>query len=409
MGTITQLAPHELCNGCMACYNKCPRNAIKIIKDSVDFIYPEIDRHLCNNCGLCNKVCTVYQYNKNLRYDNPIVIAAYSKNAELRKDSSSGGIFSELANYIFDVNGYVAGAIYTKNFEVRHIITNNKEKLPKYRGAKYSQSSVGTLYADIKLLLAKNKIVFICGTPCQIMGLYNYLGKDYENLYTADLICHGVNSPGIFKRYIQTLENKYKSKVKKIKQRDKTYGWHMFSTKVWFGNKKVYISNHFTDKFMKGFLEYHYYMRESCFACKFRKLPRVADLTLADFWGIEQIKPNMDQNLGTSVIMINSKKGEKIFSGIKSKLIYENCTYATVCKGNPALFRSSSKNPNAELFIEDINTKKFKNVWNRYIPDNSLEKRLVLFHKKRISRINIFFANTKSKNNIWKKRKINGK
>ena len=215
----------------------------------------------------------------------------------------------------------------------------------------------------------------ICGSPCQISGLHNFLQKNYENLYTIDFICRGMNSPKIFKGYIKYLEGKYKSKAIKVKFKNKIHGWHNFSTKVDFANGKSYIGGRYEDSFMIGYLQKNAFMRPSCYNCKFKGLPRNADITLADFWGIEKINPKMDQNKGTSMIYINSNKGQKLFDEIKDQLVYEEISSDEVFKENTAMKESVAMTKERNGVFKEIDNLSYKELSNKYFPEPPITKK----------------------------------
>ena len=246
-----------------------------------------------------------------------------SKNHEIRVDSTSGGVLSELAFKMFDQGGYVGGAVYNDDYSVSHVLTNNREKLDEIRSSKYVFSLTDQLFPDVKKALKNGEKVLVCAAPCQISGLYTYLKKDYENLITCDFICKSVNSTKVFQKYIEWLEKKYKSKAKKIKAKDKTSGWHKFSMRVDFENGKSYVADRYNDPFFVGYLQTELFTMDACFTCKFRGFPRIADITLADFWGIENIDNSMDQDLGTSLIMLNSNKGKEYYQSISDSIIFK--------------------------------------------------------------------------------------
>lgn len=374
---MIELVERSMCNGCMACYNACPKSAISIQTDIGGFYYPLINRETCINCGICNKVCTVYHSLQESRYSNPKVYAAYSKSVKTRLESTSGGVFTELANYIFILDGYVSGAIYGKDYLVKHIVSKDRTMLPRLRSSKYIQSNSASIYTKIKERLIQGEKVLICGTPCQIKALYNVLGKEYDNLYTLDFICRGVNSPRVYLKYIHYLEEKYHSKVVAVKFKDKKYGWSHFSTKIRFQNNKIYYGERYDDSFMRGYLEFNYFMRESCTNCMYRAMPRVSDITLADFWGIDKVAAELNQNMGTSVVMVNSLKGQKLFHEIKSTLVWMECSFDDVVSGNSALLRSPILHIRSKEFMRDMDVLEFKQLIEYYIPKKLLVQRVI--------------------------------
>ena len=367
------------CVGCNACTVVCPTQCISMPNDHEGFFYPKVDYATCVSCELCIKVCPVLTPKKNSleRFKDSKVHAAYHTNLETRLDSTSGGIFTALADKIFDEGGYVAGAIYNDDHTVSHIVTNNRSKLSDIRSSKYIQSFTDTLYADIKDLLKKDEKVLVCAAPCQISALYSYLGKDYTNLITCDFICRGVNSPKVFLKYMEMLEKQFGSKAIKIKFKNKTYGWHRFSMKVDFENGKSYCQDRYHDLFFVGYLQSGNFARPACYDCKFKGFPQDSDITLADFWGIEKIDPTMDQDLGTSLVLVNSVKGERIFTCINSTTVSKPFTIEQAAIANPAMNASlkPAKN-NRKEFFSDLNKYSFEKVAKKYFPLPSFRNKL---------------------------------
>lgn len=308
------LADRISCNGCMACVNSCPVNAIDVIEDEYGFLYPQINNKKCIQCKACIKNCSL---NCKFENDYPIYYAGFADDTT-RKNSSSGGIFSLIAENILSSGGYVCGAAFDEKYTVKHIIINAKEDLYKLRTSKYVQSFIGNIYYDIKQLLNNNKKVFFVGTPCQVAGLKNYLNKKYSYLYTADLSCSGVPSDKIFKQYLN--EKIGQKTIKSINFRDKKYGWgYEFNFKCELENNEIFelpfSKNSYLTAFNNGLS-----IRESCYNCKFATLPRVGDITLADFWGIESILPEFNDKKGISLILINNDIGKQIIKNINLNL-----------------------------------------------------------------------------------------
>lgn len=321
---MIEIKDKSLCSGCGGCANVCPVNAIEMKEDKEGFLYPVVIKEKCIRCGLCEKICPI----KNREFFNDPefnvrIFASWNKDEKIRLDSTSGGVFTEIAKYVLDQGGYVCGAVYNQKFMVEHFITNDKTKLNELRSSKYLQSDIGNVFREIKKLLDDNNVVLMCGAPCQIAGLYRFLRKKYDNLITCDFICRGVNSPKIFQGYIKDLEQKYHSKVKSVKFKNKTFGWHNFSTKIEFENNKKYLRGRYLDSYMVGYLQYNAFVRPACYDCKFKGFPRIADITLADFWGIKSIDSSLDNNKGTSMVMVNNKKGEEILSSLNELFLYE--------------------------------------------------------------------------------------
>lgn len=353
------------CTGCMACMNICPRNAIYIYEDSEGFKFPKINQDLCINCGLCKKVCPVI----NKMEENTYNIKAYAcknKNLENRLKSSSGGIFILLAKYIIKNGGVVFGARFNERLEVIHDYTDKEENIKLFMGSKYVQSNINASYKKAKEFLLENKLVLFTGTPCQIEGLLGYLGKEYDNLYTQDIICHGVPSPKLWKKYLEYLKEKNGEMPKTINFRRKDIsGWNNYQVNYVYKNKEENI-HHNNDIYMNLFLE-NIALRKSCYSCKFKKLARQSDITIADFWGIDKINPKINDEKGVSAVLINSKKGERLFENIRNDIEYYNADITNIEKYNPCLNHSTAYNKKREEFFRDLDNLKFSELIQKYI------------------------------------------
>ena len=302
----------KACCGCGACYNKCPVGAITMQENEEGFLVPVIDKNKCTNCGLCVKVCPSLnvQYNNT---DKPECYAAMADD-EIRMKSSSGGIFTLLAEDILDKGGYVCGAAFDDNWDVHHIIVDNKNDLEKLRGSKYVQSDTEDCYKKIKKLLDEDKYVLFSGCPCQVAGLYSFLGKNYEKLYTVDILCHGSPSRGVWKKYLN--ENFNKNEIKKINFRDKNkIGWSCSHCTISTKNGDDIVTDDFTKLFHASIN-----LRESCYDCKYSKKPRPADITLGDFWGISEYKKDLNDDKGLSFVLTNNAKGKFLFDNNLKKV-----------------------------------------------------------------------------------------
>lgn len=360
----------EKCTGCAACANVCPIKAITMQEDDYGFRYPQI-LDMCINCGACKRVCQLRGEASGANKKRPKIFAGWSLQKEVRLNSTSGGVFSELANCVLDKGGYIAGAQYGDNNIVEHVIVNTKKGLEKLRQSKYAQSSIGNIFIEVKKLLQDKKQVLFCGTPCQVAGLYSYLGGKCENLYTLDFICRGVNSPKAYRAWINDLETHYKRKVSKIWFKYKKYGWKKspWCTRIEFENGKHIVQYKKKNLFMRGYLELNLYIRPSCGNCDFKGTPKEADITLGDFWGLDAF---LDDDMGTTMIMVNSEKGEKLLCNACHGLkIYEREIEEIRC-GNEYFYSSVQRNLAGDEFLERLQQQSFsklvrKEIRNKYV------------------------------------------
>ncbi|NJE45757.1 Coenzyme F420 hydrogenase/dehydrogenase, beta subunit C-terminal domain [Massilimicrobiota sp. SW1139] len=329
------------CCGCGACENICPKKAISMKEDEYGFIYPEINHNLCIECHLCEKVCH-FQSRSNYSKDH-MAYAAVTKNQEILMNSTSGGIFTTLALEFIKDGGYVSGSIYDGDFNVVHIVSNKIEDVYKMQGSKYVQSSINDAYLQIKKLLLQKEKVLFSGTPCQVDGLYGFLQRDYDNLYTIDIVCHGVPNNKMFKDYLNYETKKY-GKITEIKFRDKTQGWGTKGS-IKFENKKKIIYS--------GTSEYYYLFnksltfRDSCYKCKYSSHHRPANITIGDYWGIEKMdfqllnKKEIDIDKGISLIICNNEQGNDFLEKYKFNFNIYLTTLDNVSKFNHNLNQPS--------------------------------------------------------------------
>lgn len=307
----------ENCCGCTACKEVCPKDCITMDTDVEGFAYPVVDMNRCINCNLCNKVCPIINKDKNR--NSITAYAAYVDNDGIRLKSSSGGLFTIFADYILDIGGVVAGAAFNDEFLVEHIVIKSKEELSKLQGSKYLQSNMNHCYSKVKKYLDNDTKVLFTGTACQIAGLKKYLRKEYNILYTIDVLCHGVPSPKVWKKYLNEKEFEYHSKLQQIFFRQKDFGWKRYALSLKYKDK-AYLMDHHNDTFMKLFLN-EICLRPSCHDCRFKDFPRSSDLTIGDAWGIQNIMPEMDDDKGTSVLVANSPKGDALLTQVIDKLV----------------------------------------------------------------------------------------
>lgn len=353
------------CTGCGACLNVCPVGAISMLENSEGFLYPQIDEEKCMNCGLCKKTCPAI--NPNYKNNKSPECYAYMASDEERLKSSSGGAFPVLAHWFINNGGYVAGAVWTKDYQVEHIVSNNLDDIERMRNSKYLQSDTKNCYKEIKQLLEDDKKVLFTGTPCQVAGLKLFLQKDYNELYCVDVICHGVPSPKIFKKYID--ENYDRNEIKSINLRAK----HLIGVRPWhveigYSNNKEYILTG-DDIFYKAFL-YDIALRKSCTNCNFAKLPRQGDITIGDFWGIELYDKHIDDKKGVSVLLSNNKQGETLLKVFKqNKKFIKKVPLKYSLKKNPQIYKPVTPHKNRDMFFDLLDKESLKDTLDYCLND----------------------------------------
>ncbi len=373
---MMEIVEKKQCTGCSACVDICKHGAITLETDIEGFWYPKIHQDRCVDCGLCKQTCAVLHADdlKKINSGVPACYGAYHKDPDIRFSSTSGGVFSALANKIFDAGGYVAGAVYTEDFSVKHILTNKREDLTRLRSSKYLQSETQGLYVQIKSALDDGKKVLACGTPCQMASLRLYLGEDHENLIICDFVCYANNSPKVFRKYLDSLERHYGAKIVSAQAKNKELGWRALTFKAEFANGKVYYGDRSHDNYFRAYMSAKCCSRPSCYACRFRGFPRISDITLGDFWGIEKVDQSLDNNTGTSAVLLNSPKGAKFFEFI-DKLEARKFNTESILPGNAALVDSlSTPSCDRKQFYEDLENLPFEEVTKIYFPPR---KRLV--------------------------------
>lgn len=343
------------CTGCGACACACPKDCLKMISNDEGFVYPSIEKEKCIDCGLCDKICPVL--NEHKKSDSTKAFAIKNKDDAIRSNSSSGGMFYELASYVINSGGYVCAARYNENFVVEHYLTNKLDDIKAFQGAKYSQSNSFRCFKDIKNKLDDNELLLFVGTPCQVAGLKAYLKKDYENLILVDMICHGVPSPMVLEKYLVERQktDAPKEKIVGVNQRSKITGWsnYQYSIIINYSNESKYQSIQGLDLFSRGFTS-NLFLRKSCEDCTFKGIERYSDITLGDYWGIWNQHPDFDDNKGVSLALIHSIKGDSLFDKIKNKIDVLDVDVEKAIENNPSTINSSAPHQSRNQFFEDI-------------------------------------------------------
>lgn len=355
------LKSKDQCSGCFSCYNICPMECISFKEDKEGFWYPKVDFQKCIQCHKCEEHCpsiktsTVSGVRK--------AYAVVNKDDRIRQESSSGGVFYALANYVILHGGVVYGAAFTEDYLVEHIRGQSKEELDRMRGAKYVQSRIGLKYREIKKNLDSGKMVYFSGTPCQVNGLMKFLGKSYENLICQDVICHGVPASKLWKHYLSQFKLE---KDAKVFFRNKDQGWEDYNFVI--DQNKKYQQRASDNLYMRSFVR-DLCLRPSCYKCGSKDENRTSDITLGDFWGIKNISKDMNDQKGTSLVIVNSEKGKKILELINNKIKIQSVELEKAVQYNPS-YKISAKCPiERTKFMNEIYSGRFNKIAWKYVKD----------------------------------------
>ena len=355
----------ENCCGCTACKYICPTHAIEMNPDNEGFLYPEINQELCIDCGRCRKVCP-FQNSINVdgKLNKPLVYAVKQKDFETRMQSTSGGIYTSISNVVLDKSGSIYGVKFDENFKVIHSKAINNKERNKFRGSKYVQSDLGDVFNQIQNELNSGQSVLFTGTGCQVAGLIKFLintKTNIDRLITNDLICHGAPSPLLWDDYLKFIQKN--SKLKSYTFRDKERGWHGYNVKADFYDGKTKI-NTLDIKIYANLFGSDLALRPSCYNCKFANLDRKSDIMIGDFWGIEKTMPEIDDDKGISLVLVNTIKGKDVFDSIRSNVdIWESNTRDCL---QPNLIGPTKKPQKREIFWQDYHNNGFEFIAKNY-------------------------------------------
>ena len=372
----------ERCTGCYACASACPKQCIRMVEDKAGFWYPRIDAATCVHCERCEQACPVLSPLENRRTKEDV--AAYAlihRDEEVRRRSSSGGAFSALASAVLNQGGVVFGAAFDENFNVRHIAVTEEKDLEKLRGSKYVQSRIGDCYSQAKQYLDAGRLVYFSGTACQTSGLRGFLGKDYPNLLTQDLICHGVPSPMVWRKYVQLRERLARAKTESVFFRDKAHGWKNWHLKMRFADGSSYELSQFKHPYIIAYLR-GICSRLCCYDCAFKDRYRLADFTLADLWGVDGLIPEINDDKGVSLLLVNSGKAAAFLEKISASVRLYPLDFDAAVKENGALVESETRNPQREAFLREMRRRPFDVVAGKYQGEYTLERRLRWFARR---------------------------
>ena len=335
---MPKLAELHLCTGCNACAAVCPKDCITMQADPDGFRYPAVDADKCIGCGLCEQVCPVLH--PACPAHAPDAYAVKSPDEGSRMSSTSGGVFPELARDILKKGGAVFGAAYDEYFRVVHICAETEAELDRLRGAKYAQSDLGCSFRDVKRRLEKGQQVLFSGAPCQVLALRSFLKRDYENLLLVDLVCHSVPSPLAWEQYLQYISEGKALTAVNLRCKDTGWSRYRYSNRFDFSDGTCRLDQSGDSLYMKLFGG-GYITRPSCASCPAKGYARVSDLTLGDFWGIWDIAPELDDDRGTSLVLVQTDKGRAAMSGLEQRAV----TLEEASRENPAILRPAAPNP----------------------------------------------------------------
>lgn len=351
---MLEVIEKDKCCGCSACFSACGHQAITMQLDSEGFEYPIIDQEVCVDCGLCQSVCPVLQYEnrKNIREKNndaQIGFVARNKNYSQRLISSSGSIFPPIAEWILDNDGIVVGAAYDNDFNVVHKFVESKDELCALQGSKYLQCKADNeTFKYIRKELKNGRKVLYSGMACQVEGLKSFLRKEYDNLYTIDLICMGIPSYVVWQKYLAAFFGD--EKIKSINFKEKSIGWDTFTFRV-DTDKRIFKERGMHNLYLRSmFLSWN--MRPSCFQCPFKKAKRISDFTLADAWGVYHSTPDINDNKGLSSVVVHSKKGLELWNILNGKIDSVQVSIDDIAAGNSNLITNKPQTGDRRRFYE---------------------------------------------------------
>lgn len=377
-----ELVDNKKCTGCSACVSVCPKRCIRMEPDVEGFLRPVVEREICVDCGLCRKVCPVLSSVRILRTAETVAYAAYNLDSVVREQSTSGGIFTELCKWVLAQGGIVFGAAYDENFRVKHYMVDNESELWRLRGAKYAQSDLSDCFLQIKMYLESGRKVLFSGTPCQVVGLQQYLGRVWEQLLLVDVVCHGVPSPAVWKQYIQ-----YRSEIdadgnipSAINLRSKKTGWPGYSVLFDYSEHSCYSALNFDDPYMRVFVG-NLCLRPSCYDCSFKGVVRTSDFTLADYWGIERQIPELYDGKGTSLVLLHSEKAKQVWQDLFALFCSQQVDPKQAVVENPSAVKSSARVQNRESFMARYAQEDFEKLANELLPHPSESSAMTLFRR----------------------------
>ena len=360
------------CCGCWACENVCPKSCIRMEEDNEGFRYPKVNTEKCIECGLCEKVCPIKQPRQNDTVPESFVVQ--NKNAQILRNSTSGGFYSAIANYVIEKGGVVFGAAFDENMTLRHTYSETLEGCTRFRGSKYVQSLIGDSYTQAKKFLDAGRLVVFSGTPCQVAGLYGYLrNRKYENLITVDLVCHGTPSPRLLRKYLAYHATLAKSKVVDYRSRDKYYGYDFSTATITFADASKQYHKGKESDLMLGLYFKDLISRPSCYQCHFKTLHRISDITIFDCWDASSVSKKFS-NKGATNVFIHTEKGKAVFEQLKSDFIWAPSNIVPIIKRDGVMIKHCvPMNTKRDDFFRDLKNCSIIEIEKKYLPKSNLK------------------------------------
>ncbi len=394
----------ENCYGCMACYNICPSGAIDIVEDEEGFIFPGIDRKKCTNCGMCYRICPSLNredFDRSDRIEEQKGYIAQNTDTNIRIMSTSGGIFGALAMWCIWQGGVVFGALLDDKQSVVHSFAETVKDCEKFRGSKYVQSNVGKSYELVKNFLQQDRYVLFSGTPCQIAGLFSFLGREYDKLLTVDVVCRGILSPGVFRNYLEFQRQSLKKTITRVQFREKRWGYKYTAMTIYSDRKCIYARGPESDGLLRAFFE-NIYNRSTCYHCQYREQNRKSDLTLWDCFNVNLYNKKMDDDKGTNKVLAHSIKGKKVIEELAQKNIislYEVPVTKLISENTESMYEDLplTNTEKRIRFFYDYARKTPIDLWRKYYPD-SLKVKMKRLTRKFLIMIGIYQIARRIKN-----------
>ena len=362
------------CCGCTACENICPKKCITLIPDEEGFLYPSADESKCSQCGLCEKVCPMLNPPKFTRHTEPATFVAQTKNDSILPLCASGGVVTTLARHLVRQNWYIAGVAYDEEFKVIHGITNEENRIDSFAGSKYVQSDLGNVFTAVQGRLKSEESVLFCGTPCQVAGLRRFLDRDYDNLITIDLACHGVPSPLLWEKYVEYIEKKH-GRLKRVNFRSKRFGYHVTVMEETHDDGKSYFGSARTNLMSKIFFS-NIADRMSCYRCPFKTVNRISDLTVYDSWHASDLAVGLrDNDKGYTNVIVQSEKGKRLLDQC-SELFFlrETSTEKAVELDGSMMTQSTKIHPGREQFYPYLMEHGIELAVKKFLPISKMDR-----------------------------------